>query len=327
VMRERIAAFAFLLGALWPHAPATAQDAAANYPERGIKLIVPFPAGGAVDIVARAIAVRLNMAWKQPIIVENVTGASGIIAAQALVRSPKDGYTLMAAAGTTTSILKALKSNLPFDPIGDISPVSLAVTFPTILVVRPDLPVKNVAELVALLKANPGKYTYGSSGVGSNLHLTAELFRLTSSTNILHVPFRGSAPAVSALLGGHVDMSFDAMPSVWAVVKAGNLRPLGVAAPSRLRFAPDLPTIAETLPGFEVTAWEGVLAPAGTPKAIVAKISAEIQRIGNDPEFVKSMLDVGAVVRTSTPEEFEAFVADDYVKWQQVINRAEIKVD
>ena len=325
-MRGCVAALALMLGVLWPQVHAAAQDAT-NYPERGVKMIVPFPAGGAVDIVARAIATRLNMAWKQPVIVENVTGASGAIAAQALVRSPKDGYTIMTAVGTTTSILKSLKSNLPFDPINDIAPVSLLVTFPTILVVRSDLPVTNVAELVALLKANPGKYTYGTSGVGSNLHLTAELFKLTTSTDILHVPFRGSAPAVSALLGGHVDMSFDAMPSIWAVVKSGNLRALGVAGPARLSFAPDLSTVAETVPGFEVTAWEGILTPAGTPKAIVTKISEEIQRIGKDPEFVKNMLEVGAVVRTSTPDEFVAFMASDYSQWQEVINKVGIKVE
>jgi len=230
----------------------------------------------------------------------------------------------MATSGTFANN-PALYPKLQYDPLKDFAPIANIGLTPQVLVTSPKSQFNSVKDLVA--KARTDEQTYGSSGNGSTSHLTAELFRLTTATDILHVPFRGSAPAVSALLGGHVDMSFDAMPSIWAVVKAGNLRPLGVAAPSRLRFAPDLPTIAETLPGFEVTAWEGVLAPAGTPKEIVAKISAEMQRIGKDPEFVKSMLDVGAVVGTSTPEEFETFVASDYVKWQQVINKAEIKVD
>jgi tripartite-type tricarboxylate transporter receptor subunit TctC len=327
MMRGSIAALTLLLGCLLPETHATARDAATIYPERLVKLIVPFPAGGAVDIVARSIATRLNAAWKQPVVVENVVGASGAIAAQTVSRSAKDGYTLMAAVGTTTSILKIMKPNLPFEPINDFAPVSLAATFPTILVVRPDLPVRDVGELVTLLKANPGKYTFGSPGVGSNLHLAGELFKLTTATDILHVPFRGSAPAASALLGGHVDMNFEAMPTIWNMVKAGNLRALGIAGPARLPVAPELPAISETLPGFEVTAWEGILAPAGTPSEIVVTISEEIQRIGRDPEFIKSMMEIGAVVRTSTPDEFAAFISSDHVKWQQVISKAGIKIE
>jgi tripartite-type tricarboxylate transporter receptor subunit TctC len=325
--RGCIAALVLVLGHLWPGTPAVAQDVAATYPERTVRLIVPFPAGGAVDIVARALAARLNAAWKQPVIVENIPGASGAIAAQNLFRSAKDGYTLMAAVGTTTSILKVLKPKLPFDPVNDFSPVSLVVTFPTVLAVRPDLPARDVGELVALLKANPGKYTFASSGYGSNLHLAGELFKLTTGTDILHVPFTGSAAAVSALLGGHVDMSFDAMPSIWSVAQAGKLRALGVAGPVRTPAAPDLPTISDTLPGFEVTAWEGILAPAGTPAGVVAKVSEEIQRIGKDPEFIKSMLEIGAVVGTSAPGEFAAFISSDHAKWQRVISQAGLKIE
>ncbi len=170
---------------------------------------------------------RLSTAWKQPVVVDNKPGASGAIAAAELARSPKDGYTLMAAVGTNTSILKVLKPNLPFDPVASVAPVSRIATFPSILVVRPDLPAADFAQLVALVKANPGKYTFASAGYGSPLHLAGELFKIATGTDVLHVPFTGSAPAVAALLGGHVDMSFDIMPSIWSSVQAGKLRALG----------------------------------------------------------------------------------------------------
>jgi tripartite-type tricarboxylate transporter receptor subunit TctC len=233
----------------------------------------------------------------------------------------------MTGVGTNTSILKVLKPQLPFDPIGDFAPVSLVATFPNILVVRSDLPAQNVAELIALARANPGKYTFASSGYGSPLHLAGELFKIASATDILHVPFTGSAPATAALLGGHVDMSFDTMPSIWSSVQAGKLRALGTAALQRTPAAPELPAISETLPGFGVTAWQGVLAPAGTPAAIVTKIAADIRRIVEDPAFVKTMLDMGAVMAADTPAEFAAFIAEDYAKWQKVIREAAIKVE
>ena len=307
--------------------PAGAQDPAARYPDRVVRLIVPFPAGGAVDVVARALAGRMSDSWKQPVIVDNKPGASGAIAAAELARAPKDGYTLMAGVGTNTSILKVLRPNLSFDPIGDFAAVSLVATFPNILVVRPDLPAANVGELIALAKADPGKYTFASSGYGSPLHLAGELFKIATGTDILHVPFTGSAPAVTALLGGHVDMSFDTMPSIWSAVRAGKLRALGVVSLHRTPAAPELPAISETLPGFEVTSWEGVLAPAGTPDAIVAKIADEIRRIVGAPQFVKSMLEIGAVMTANTPTDFSAFINNDYAKWQKVIREAGLKVE
>ncbi len=325
-MKLSLALAAVLLS--FAFSPAThAQDAAAHYPDKLVRLIVPFPAGGAVDVVARAVAARLSEAWKQPVIVDNKPGASGAIAAAELARAPKDGYTLMTGVGTNTSILKVLKPQLPFDPIGDFAPVSLIATFPNILVVRQDLPAKNVAELIALARAHPGKYTFASSGYGSPLHLAGELFKIASGTDILHVPFTGSAPATAALLGGHVDMSFDTMPSIWSSVQAGKLHALGAASLQRTPAAPDLPAISETLPGFGVTAWQGVLAPVGTPDAIVAKIAGDIRRVVEDPAFVKTMLDMGAVMVADTPAEFSAFIADDYAKWQKVIQKAAIKLE
>jgi tripartite-type tricarboxylate transporter receptor subunit TctC len=298
-----------------------------SYPERAVRIIVPFPAGGATDIVARALAERMSVAWKQPVIIENVAGATGAIGSAQAARAPRDGYTLIAGVGTTTAILKALRSKLAFDPINDFAPVSLITTFPNIPVVRGDFPATNVRELIEAAKANPGKYTYASSGYGSSIHLGAELFKLTTATDIVHVPYTGSAPAITALLGGHVDLIFDTMPSIWPNVQSGKLRALGVAGLRRAPIAPELAAIAETLPGFEVTSWEGILAPAGTPPAVIAKIAEEIRRIAAEPTFVDSLRKLGAVATSSTPEEFSAFIHADYAKWQRVVREAGIKVE
>jgi tripartite-type tricarboxylate transporter receptor subunit TctC len=201
------------------------------------------------------------------------------------------------------------------------------VTMPNILVVRGDFPARDVKELIAAVKANAGKFTYASSGYGSSLHLGAELFKLTTNTDIVHVPYTGSAPAVTALLGGHVDMIFDTMPSIWPSVATGKLRALGVASLARTPAAPELPAIAETLPGFDVTSWEGMLAPTGTPAEVVAKIADEIGRIARDPQFAASMLKLGAIAASSTPPEFSAFINNDYAKWQRVVKEAGIKVE
>jgi tripartite-type tricarboxylate transporter receptor subunit TctC len=306
---------------------ALAQSAATTFPERTVRIIVPFPAGGATDIVARALAERMSVAWKQPVIIENISGATGAIGAAQAARAPRDGHTLVAGVGTTTAILKALKSNLAFDPINDFAAISLITAFPNILVVRGDFPASSVKELIDVVRANPGKFTYASSGYGGSLHLAAELFKLTTKTDIVHVPYPGSAPAVTALLGGHVDLIFDTIPSIWPSVQGGKLKALGVASLQRIPAAPDVPAIAETLPGFEVTSSEGILAPAGTPAAVVSKIAGEIKRIAADPQFAQSLLKLGAVATSSAPEEFASFIANDYAKWQRVVREAGIKVE
>src|SRR5215475_16062793 len=218
------AVFALLCAASLAAPRVAAQTAASSFPERAVRIIVPFPAGGANDIVARAAAERMSAAWKQPVIIENVAGATGAIGAAQAARAPRDGYTLVAGVGTTTAILKTLKPNLAFDPIDDFVPISLITVFPNILVVRTDFPATSVKELIEVAKANPGKFTYASSGFGGSPHLAAELFKLTTGTDIVHVPFTGSAPAITALLGGHVDLIFDTIPSIWPSVQSGQLR-------------------------------------------------------------------------------------------------------
>jgi tripartite-type tricarboxylate transporter receptor subunit TctC len=277
--------------------------------------------------VARALAERMSATWKQPVIVENIAGATGAIGTAQAARAPRDGYTLIAGVGTTTAILKALKPNLAFDPVNDFAPISLIASFPNVLVVRGDFPAGNVKELIDVVKANPGKFTYASSGYGGSLHLAAELFKLTTKTDIVHVPYTGSAPAITALLGGHVDLIFDTIPSIWPSVQSGKLKALGVASLQRTPTAPEIPAIAETLPGFDVGSWEGILAPAGTPAPVVAKIADEIKRVAAEPSFVQSLLKLGALATSNTPEEFAAFINADYAKWQRVVKDAGIKTE
>jgi tripartite-type tricarboxylate transporter receptor subunit TctC len=194
-------------------------------------------------------------------------------------------------------------------------------------VVRGDFPAGDVKELIELVKANPGKFTYASSGYGGSLHLAAELFKLTTKTDIVHVPYTGSAPAITALLGGHVDLIFDTIPSIWPSVQSGKLKALGVASLQRTPTAPDIPAISETLPGFDVSSWEGILAPAGTPAPVIAKIADEIKRVAAEPSFVQSLLKLGALATSNTPEEFAAFINADYAKWQRVVKEAGIKAE
>jgi tripartite-type tricarboxylate transporter receptor subunit TctC len=326
---RRLAFLAILLLCATPFMAreAFAQAGATSFPERTVRIIVPFPAGGATDIVARALAERMSATWKQPVIVENIPGATGAIGTAQAARAPRDGYTLIAGVGTTTAILKALKPNLAFDPINDFAPISLITSFPNVLVVRGDFPAGNVKELIELVKANPGKFTYASSGYGGSLHLAAELFKLTTKTDIVHVPYTGSAPAITALLGGHVDLIFDTIPSIWPSVQSGKLKALGVASLQRTPTAPDVPAISETLPGFDVTSWEGILAPAGTPAPVIAKIADEIKRVAAEPSFVQSLLKLGALATSNTPEEFAAFINADYAKWQRVMKEAGIKAE
>lgn len=279
------------------------------------------------DIIARAVADRLQAAWKHAVVIENVSGATGAIGAAQAARAVPDGYTLLLGTGTTNTILPALRSNLQFDPINDFAPISLIARFPNMLVVRPDVPATSVQELIDLVTANPGKYTFASSGHGSSIHLAGEMFKLMTKADILHVPYTGSAPAVTALLGGHVDMMFDTMPTVWPYAQTGKLRALGVASLKRTPLAPDVPAISETLPGFDVTSWLGLMAPARTPEAIQVKIAGEIERIVRDRQFAEQLREASAIAESNSPQEFLAYMQTDYAKWRRVVQEAGIKVD
>jgi tripartite-type tricarboxylate transporter receptor subunit TctC len=300
---------------------------AQTYPDRTVRLIIPFPAGGATDVIGRLVTDRLSSLWKQPVVVENVSGAAGAIGTAQGAKATPDGYTLTMGTGTTTTLLPHLRSNLTFDAMRDFEAVSLLCTFPNILVVRNEIPARNVQELIAYARANPGKLSYASSGYGASPHLAAEWFKLITRTDILHVPFTGSAPALPAMLGGHVDMMFDTMPSIWPQVQSGKLRALGVTTAERIPFIPDLPAIAETLPGYDVSSWLGILVPAGTPEKIKSKISTDLQQIVQDKIIAQKFQDLGAIAKGTTAAEFAAFMRRDYDKWGGVIRDTGIKLN
>ena len=298
-----------------------------SYPEKSVRLIVPFPAGGATDILARLIAERLAGAFGKPVVVENVSGAAGATGTAQAARAAPDGYTLLTAVATTTTLLPHLRRDLPYDPLRDFDAVTLVASFPNLLVVRPAVPATDVRQLIDLLRASPGKLSYASSGFGASPHLSAEWFKLITKTDVLHVPFTGSAPALPALLGGHVDLMFDTLPSVLPLVQEGKLRALGVTTAERVPFLPNIPAIAETLPDFDVTSWLGIVVPAGTPAEIRARIAAPLAEFIREPAVVARLRDVGAVAaRPNTPEEFAAWMRKDHDKWGRVVRETGIKL-
>jgi tripartite-type tricarboxylate transporter receptor subunit TctC len=318
---------ALAVSALAPVTVSAQARPAAAYPEKTVRIIVPFPAGGATDIIARIVGDRLSTVWSRPVVVENISGAAGAAGTALAAKAAPDGYTLLTATGTTTTLLPHLRANLPYDPIRDFAAVSLICSFANILVVRPEIAARSVSELIALVRANPGKYTYASSGYGASPHLSAEWFKLLTKTDILHVPFTGSGPALPALLGGHVDMMFDTMPSVWPLVQEGKLRALGVTTATRVPFLPDLPAIAETLPGYDVTSWLGIVVPTGTPSEIRDKISAELVKFLREPAVVARFKELTAVVATdNSPDEFTAYLRRDFEKWRSVVKDTGIKL-
>ena len=265
--------------------------------------------------------------FDKPFIVENRVGAGGNIGAGLVARAAPDGYTFLMGTVSTHAINPFLYSKLPYDTVKDFQPVSLVATLPNILVVHPSLPVKTVQELIAHLKANPDKLSYGSSGAGTSIHLAAELFKIKTGTTMTHVPFRSSGDIMNNLTGGHINLAFDNATLAWPQVQGGRLRALAVTSLARAQFAPDLPTVADTIPGFEATSWHGVFAPAGTPKPIVDKMAAEIKRILDQPDVKAKLLEIGAVASPMTPDEFVKFIDAERAKWADVVKASGAKLD
>jgi tripartite-type tricarboxylate transporter receptor subunit TctC len=315
--------FAFIALGACLAAPARAQ----SYPDRAVRIIVPYPAGGSVDAVSRIVAEKMQEIWGKPVIIEDIVGAAGMSGTRQGAKADPDGYTMTAIVSTTTTLLANVRHDVPYDPMKDFDPLVLFGTFPNILVVRPGLGVKTIPELITLLRASPGKYTYASTGYGASSHIAAEWFKLETKTDILHVPFTGSAAALPALLGDHVDMMFDVVATMWPQVKSGKLIALGVGSVNRLPFAPNVPTIAETLPGFEVSSWIGVALPTGTPPEVVKKSSQVILEAMKDPGVIERMRALGAIADVKNPEEFRAFMNADYEKWRRVIQANNIKIN
>ena len=320
-------AFAALAGAfaLAAGAPAAAQTA--SYPNKPIKIVVPFAVGGIADTFSRAIGAKLTDTWGQPVVVENKGGAGGNIGADLVAKSPPDGYTLVMGNIGTHAVNQSLFKSMPFDTMRDFVPIAHVLDAEGLLVVHPSVPVKTVPELIALAKSQPGKLTYASGGLGTTSHLAGELFKSVAKVDMVHVPYKGNSPAITDLVGGQTQMIFATMPTVLPMVKAGRLRALAVIGPQRAPALPDVPTVAESLPGFEVSNWIGLFAPAGTPPEIVARLNAEVQKIMASPEIEKRLETEGAKFIPTTPQTFAAFQKSEADKWARAIREANIKVE
>ncbi|GAB3340294.1 tripartite tricarboxylate transporter substrate binding protein [Bordetella tumulicola] len=293
--------------------------AQAAYPEKPVRLVVGFSPGGATDIAARVVAAELSNILKQPFVVENKPGAGSNLAADQVARATPDGYTLFVVAVTST-INQTLYKNLNFDIVKDFAPVGLLIKSPNLLVVNPSLPVNNVQELVDYAKKNPGKLAFASAGTGGSTHMAGELFKLQAGIDMLHVPYRGSAPAMADLIGGQVQLSFDNMPSAWQHVQSGKLRALAVTTKERSGSAPNVPTMAESgFPEFDVSAWFGLVAPAGTPSDVIATLNTAVNQVLAMPAVRERFDTMGAVAAPTTPEQFGDYIKSEVDMWGKVV--------
>ena len=302
--------------------------AAQSYPTKPITMIVPFSAGGTTDILARIVGQALSTELGQSVIIDNRAGAGGNIGGQLAARAPADGYTLFMGTVGTHAINEALYKKMPFNPIKDFAPLSRVANVPNLLVAHPAQPFKTVPELIAYAKANPGKVNFGSSGSGSSIHLSGELFKSMAKVDMVHIPYKGSAPAVNDLLGNQIAIMFDNMPSAIQHVRAGKLRPIAVTTAKRSPELPDVPTIAESgVPGYEATSWFGLFAVAGTPAPIVTQLNKALVKVLNQPDVKAKIAAQGGEVVAETPEQFAAFIKAETAKWGKVVKESGASVD
>jgi tripartite-type tricarboxylate transporter receptor subunit TctC len=307
--------------------PAVARIARAQaYPTRPVRIVVGFPAGGGGDIVARLLGQWLSERLGQPFVIENRPGASSNIGTETVVRAPPDGYTLLMVILPPNAINGMLYDNLNFNFIRDIAPVANVMSVPQVLDVNPSVPAKTVPEFIAYAKANPGRLNMGSGGIGTSQHLAGELFKTMAGVNLVHVPYRGGAPAIADLLGGQVQVMFDNISESLEYIRAGRLRPLAVTTATRLPVLPDLPTVGEFVPGFEASGWNGVGAPRNTPIEIIDKLNREINHALADPKLKARLADLGGTVLPGSPADFGKLIADETEKWGKVIRAANIRV-
>ena len=308
------AALAFAAGA---HAQA--------YPSKPIKIVVPFAVGGIADTFARAIGAELAKSWGQPVVVENKGGAGGNIGADLVAKSPPDGYTLVMGNIGTHAINQFLMKSMPYDTMKDFVPIAHVLDADNLLVVHPSVPAKNAAELIAYAKSQPNKLSYASGGMGTTSHLAGELFKSMAGVDIVHVPYKGNSPAITDVMGGQAQMIFATMPTVIQQAKAGRLRPIATLGSERNKTTPEIPVMKETLPGYQVSNWIGLFAPAGTPPEIVGRLNAEVQKIMRSPEIEKRLVAEGAKFVPTTPESFAEFRKAEADKWSAAITKAGIK--
>ena len=301
---------------------------AQSYPAKPVRLVVPFPPGGPADSVARILAQKLTDALGQNVVVDNRAGATGTIGAGIVAKSPPDGYTLLLGTSNELAMSPGLFEKLPYEPTRDFTPLSNVINFPNILVVNPHLPARSVTELVALARAKPGQLSFATSGIGSTNHLTGVVFQEIEKVKINYVPYKGGGPAVTDLMGGHVDTMFATMPSVVPFVKSNKLKALVLTDNKRWTALPDVPSAKEAgVPGLIVITWNGVLAPAGLPDAIVARLNTDIGTVANSTDMKDRMRAQAAEIGTTTPEEFAAMLRNDYAKWSKVIKQAGLRAE
>ncbi|MCJ0763886.1 Bug family tripartite tricarboxylate transporter substrate binding protein [Variovorax terrae] len=317
------------LGA-WTLALFSGQTALAqSWPSKPIRLVVPFTPGGSTDILARTIGQKLSEAWGQPVLIDNVPGAGGSIGADKVAKAAPDGYTLLMGHIGTLAVTPSIYPHLPYDPVKSFAPVAWVARVPNVLVVHPSVPAHSVKELVALARQQPGRLNFGSGGNGSAAHIATEYLKLQSQTFMVHVPYRGTAPAVNDLIAGQLQLMFTGAPAVMPFVKSGQLRALAVSSPKRLPGLPDLPTVAESglpaLAGFEADQWYGVVAPAGTPREVVAKLNAQINASLNSPEIRARLLAEGAEATPNPPEVFGQLIVREIARWQPVVKAGRVR--
>jgi tripartite-type tricarboxylate transporter receptor subunit TctC len=323
--RRRIVA---ALGAAALLAASPQAYAQAAWPDKPVKLLVGFPAGGASDLMARLVAERLGAALGQPVVVDNRPGAAGTLAASLAAKAPGDGHTLLLASPTAITLAPTtMAGKLTYDPVRDLVPITQVNRYPLILVANPQLGVKTFPEFLAKARAQPGKINFGSFGANTSGGLATEMIKLMGKVDVLHVPFNGGAPATQALLGGTVDLAFDTVVTALANVKAGKLVPIAVSSAKRTALAPDLPTVGETLPGFEADSWTGLMAPAGTPPAVVARLQAEVAKFLASPEIREKFAGMGAEGVGSRPDEFAAYLREETARYAKLVREANLKLE
>jgi tripartite-type tricarboxylate transporter receptor subunit TctC len=324
-MYFRIVGLAFAAAALLGSMAAMSAE---SYPAKPLRIVVPFAAGGSTDILARNIAQRLNESMRAPVIVDNRPGGGGVVGAEHVARSATDGYTLLMGTNTTHAVAPHLYSKLPYKPLTDFVPISEVAYNPQFLDVHPSIPVRSVKDLIALAKARPGQLNFGSAGQGTTAHMAMELFRSMSKVDLVHVPYKGTGPALIDLIGGHLSLMFDVVLTTLPHMKAGKVRVLGVSSLTRVEVAPEVPTIAESgLPGYEALVWFGLFVPAGTPPEVVARLSSEVASIVRHPKLRETFTLQGLTPVGSSSTDFAARVRKEHELWGKVIREAGIKLD
>jgi tripartite-type tricarboxylate transporter receptor subunit TctC len=314
--------------AAWSAAPTQAQAPAAQpFPTRPVTVVVPFPPGGGTDVGARLVAQKLSVKWGQPVLVDNKAGAAGMVGADVVAKAKPDGYTLLAGNVGTQSVNPSLYKKMAYDPDKAFAPISMIAELPLVLLITPSLPYQSVRNLMAAAKSEPGKLSYASSGSGGAPHLAAEIFRKSGGINMLHVPYKGGGPAVTDLMAGHVDILFATVLESIGHIKSGKLRGLAVSSASRSPALPDMPTVGESLPGFDTGSWIGMLAPAGTPPAIIEKISADVREVLAQPDTRQTLIMQGATPLGLTPAAFQTRIDTDRQRYGRIIRESGISIE